>query len=73
MDNDQSPAYGTTVIATLLLLALAFAGTWIYYYVAPGGKPWGLLPWFGAAAVLIMVLAFFVFLFRFRRRGPGNQ
>lgn len=56
MAEDNSPEWGTLVIAGLLLLALAFAGFWIVTYVKPDANPWSLLPWFGAAAVVIIVV-----------------
>jgi hypothetical protein len=55
MANDDSPEYGTLVTAALLILALAFAGYWIYSYVGDTGTP--LAPWFGVAAIVIVVLA----------------
>ncbi len=65
------PAYGgTLVVAALLILALAFAGSWIVAYVAPGGDPWRLVPWFGAAAVVIVVLGLCVLIARRGKTGP---
>jgi hypothetical protein len=55
MANDDSPEYGTLVTAALLVLALAFAGYWIYSYVGDTGTP--LAPWFGVAAIVIVLLA----------------
>ena len=55
MANDDSPEYGTLVTAALLILALAFAGYWIYSYVGDTGTP--LAPWFGVAAIVIVVFA----------------
>jgi predicted ABC-type exoprotein transport system permease subunit len=46
------------VIAALLLLALGFAGYWIVNYLQTGGAPWSALPWFGAAAAVIVVVGF---------------
>jgi hypothetical protein len=55
MADDDSPEYGTLVTAALLILALAFAGYWIYSYVGDQGTP--LAPWFAVAAIAIVVLA----------------
>jgi uncharacterized membrane protein len=55
MANDDSPEYGTLVTAALLILALTFAGYWIYSYVGDKGTP--LAPWFAVAAIVIVVLA----------------
>jgi hypothetical protein len=68
MADDQSPEYGTLIISALLLLALAFAGCWIFYYARFGAAPWGLLPWFGAAGVVIIVLG----LLNYFRGGSGQ-
>ena len=62
--------YGTLVIAALLILALAFSGCWIFAYVEPGQKnPWWLLPWFGVAAVVILVVGLVRYLSRTRSSG----
>ena len=50
------PERGTLIIAALLLLALTFTGVWIVNYVDEGHAPWEVLPWFGAAAVAIIVV-----------------
>jgi hypothetical protein len=64
------PAYGgTLIVAALLILALAFAGSWIVVYVRPGGDPWRLLPWFGAAAVGIIAVGLCVLLVRRGKSG----
>jgi hypothetical protein len=55
MANDDPPEYGTLVTAALLILALAFAGYWIYSYVGDQGTP--LAPWFAVAAIAIVVFA----------------
>ena len=55
MANGDSPEYGTLVTAALLILALAFAGYWIYAHVGDQGTP--LVPWFAVAAGVIVVLA----------------
>lgn len=65
MSNYESPK-GTMVIAALLVLAIVFAGSWISTY-AGGGDPWALLPWFGIAATVIIVLGFFIFFWLPRR------
>jgi len=58
MPNDE-PARGTLVVAALLVLAIVFAGSWISAYVTDG-NPWALLPWFGIAATVIIVLGLFI-------------
>jgi len=56
MASNQVPEAGTLLIAALLLLLLAFAGSWIIAYVQPGQNPWELVPWFlGAAGVIVVV------------------
>ena len=52
----ERPEHGTLVIAALLILALSFAGDWILTYVHPGANPWHLLPWFGLAAAVIVIV-----------------
>ena len=52
--GEEPPEYGTLVTAALLILALAFAGYWIYSYVGDTGAP--LTRWFVVAAVAIVVL-----------------
>ena len=70
MPDSEAPEEGTLLIAALLLLALAFAGYWIITYVQPGANPRDLLPWFGIAAAIIIVVGIFAYL-RPRRRKPG--
>ena len=65
--DQDSPEYGTLVTAALLILALAFAGYWIYTYVGDTGQP--LTPWFGVAAVIIVLVAIANFVFT-RRSSP---
>jgi len=64
----EGPAYGSLVIAALLILALAFAGYWIFNYVQPGADPWSILPWFGLAAGIIFAVALAGWLSPRRRR-----
>lgn len=45
--------YGSILTALLLLLGLGFAGYWIYSYA--GGSGQDEAPWFGVAAVVIVV------------------
>ena len=66
MANGDSPEYGTLVTAALLILALAFAGYWIYSYVGDQGTP--LAPWFAVAAIAIVVLG--ILNYARRRRTP---
>jgi LPXTG-motif cell wall-anchored protein len=56
------------VVAALLVLALLFAGHWIISYVTDG-NPWTILPWFGIAAAVIILLGLFTFL---RRKSGGD-
>jgi hypothetical protein len=67
--NDDRSFEGTLLIAALLLLALAFAGNWIIEYVKPGGRPWALLPWFGAAAGIFIVVALLAYLLSTRAKS----
>jgi len=64
MARFDPPETGTLVIAGLLLLALAFAGKWIYDYSGGAGAPWSVLPWFGIAAAVIIVVGLLSFLVR---------
>ena len=61
------PERGTLIISALLLLAIVFTGAWIVRYVEPGGDPEGLLPWFGAAAAVIVVVGLLAVLIGGRR------
>jgi hypothetical protein len=65
----QVPERGTLIIAALLLLAIAFAGSWIVAYVSPNGDPRSLLPWFGAAAAAIVVVGMVLAMWSSRRGG----
>ena len=67
MAGGEPPEYATLVTAALLILALAFAGYWIYTYVGDTGQP--LTPWFGVAAIVIVVLAIVNYL----RPGRGAR
>jgi hypothetical protein len=69
------PAYGTLLIAGLLLLLLAFAGFWIDAAVMPGGKPWTAIPWFlsAAAAMIAAGVGYYIALTRRgRKRGDAE-
>jgi len=68
MAENDLPEWGTLIISGLLLLALAFAGLWIVTYVKPDANPWSLLPWFGVAAVVIIVVG----LLGYARPGRGR-
>ena len=61
MPTSGPPTLGTMVIAALLVLALLFAGHWIVSYVTDG-NPWTLVPWFGLAAAVIILIGLFTFL-----------
>jgi len=70
MASDEPPEYGTLVTAALLILGLAFAGYWIYTYVGDTGQP--LAPWFGVAAVLIVVVGILNYVFTARGSSRGR-
>lgn len=53
--NSAAKEHGTMVIAALLLLVLLFAAYWIATAVT-GADPRGAIPWFGLAAVTIIVV-----------------
>jgi len=59
------------LIIALLLLGLAFAGSWIVSEATPGSDPSLLLPWFGAAAGVIIALGLLVYVRS--RRGTDDQ
>jgi len=67
MASNQVPEAGTLLIAALLLLMLAFAGSWIIAYVQPDQNPWDLLPWFLGAAGAIVVIGMLVIIIGGRR------
>jgi hypothetical protein len=68
MPDTGSPEYGTLIIAALLILALMFAGYWIVTYVQLDANPWSILPWFGIAALAIVVVG----LLAYARPGRGG-
>ena len=55
MPPEQSPGKGTLILAALIVLGIVFAGHWIVSYVQ-STNPWAIIPWYGVAAVLIIVL-----------------
>jgi hypothetical protein len=55
MSPEQSPGQGTLIVAALIVLGIVFAGHWIVSYVQ-SSNPWAIIPWYGVAAVLIVVL-----------------
>ena len=69
MPSYQPPETGTMVIAALLLEAIVFAGVWILSYAANTHPPWELLPWFGGAALVIIVLGLLLSLLPRGKRG----
>jgi len=71
MPSVQPPEYGTLIISALLLLALAFAGSWVITYVRPDANPWALLPWFGVMAAIIVVIGLVGYLLP--RRSKNGQ
>jgi hypothetical protein len=64
MPADKSPREGSLVVAALIVLGLVFAGHWIVSYVK-GGNPWGIMPWYGIAAAVIILFG----VFTISRRG----
>jgi hypothetical protein len=52
---EKSPGQGTLIVAALIVLGIVFAGHWIVSYVQ-STNPWAIIPWYGVAAVLIIVL-----------------
>jgi len=63
MSPEQSPGQGTLIVAALIVLGIVFAGHWIVSYVR-SSDPWAIIPWYGVAAVLIIVVGNL-------RRGSG--
>ena len=59
------------LIIALLLLGLAFAGSWILNQATSGSNPSNLLPWFGATAGVIIALGLLVYVRS--RRGTADQ
>jgi hypothetical protein len=55
MARDSDDSYATSVVAAVLILALLFAGYWIWTYAAMGSPPWRLAGWFAIGVVLIVV------------------
>jgi hypothetical protein len=72
MPGVEPPERGTLIMAALLLLALALAGSWIVASVEPGRNPRALLPWFGAAAAVIIALGLVSYL-RSRRKDRSAK
>jgi len=66
MATDQPLRGGSLIVAALIVLALVFAGHWIVTYVDGDSNPWAITPWYGAAAVAIIVCGFLINL---RRTG----
>lgn len=67
MEREPEGEYSTVVVATVLILALGFAGYWIWAYAATGSPPWNLAGWFAGAAVLSVIGGFVLFQLRGRR------
>ena len=55
MPPEHSPGKGTLVVAALIVLGIVFTGHWIVSYVHTT-DPWAIIPWYGVAALLIVVL-----------------
>ena len=63
MPPQKSPSQGSLIVAALIVLGIVFAGHWIVSYVR-SSDPWAIIPWYGVAAVLIIVVGNL-------RRGSG--
>jgi FtsH-binding integral membrane protein len=63
---EKSPGQGSLIVAALIVLGIVFAGHWIISYVNTS-NPWSIIPWYGVAAVLIIV--FGIVFGNLRRRG----
>ena len=68
--RNDLPESGTLLIAALLLLGLAFAGSWIIAYVQPSANPREIVPWFLLAAALIVIVGLIAIIARAHRRAP---
>jgi hypothetical protein len=64
MSPEKSPSQGSLIVAALIVLGILFTGHWIVSYVKTT-DPWAIIPWYGIAAVLIIVLGNL-------RRGGGE-
>jgi hypothetical protein len=69
MARNDLPEGGTLIIAALLLLGLAFAGSWIIAYVQPDSDPRLLVPWFLLGAALIVIVGLIGIIMRAHRRA----
>lgn len=69
MAKSDSSSQGTMLMSALLVLALLFAGAWIYVTAEPGDSGMWLVPWFGGAAAIVIVIGFIKLL---RARGDGG-
>ena len=63
---EKSPGQGSLIVSALIVLGIVFAGHWIIRYVNTS-NPWSIIPWYGVAAVLIIV--FGIVFGNLRRRG----
>jgi hypothetical protein len=64
MAEPQTPEGASLIIMALLVLALGFAGYWIYAYAGSGSHPWHAFWWFGGAAVVIVAVGSLLYLRR---------
>ena len=55
MPLDKSPLGGSLIVSALMALVIVFAGHWIVSYVQ-NGNPWAIMPWYGGAAALIIII-----------------
>ena len=63
MPTENRSGQGSLIVAALIVLGIVFAEHWIISYVQTT-NPWALIPWYGVAAVLIIVVGNL-------RRGSG--
>jgi hypothetical protein len=54
--ENEPPEYGSLLIAALLVLAIGFAGYWIWLYASTGSPPWNLARMFGIAALVVTLV-----------------
>lgn len=67
MPTDRPPREGSLIVAALIVLGLVFSGHWIVSYVNEDGNPWAIAPWYGLAALIIVLFG----IVTNSRRGRG--
>ena len=55
MPPEKSSGQASLIVAGLIVLGIVFAGHWIVTYVQ-SSNPWAIIPWYGVAAVVIVVV-----------------